>query len=143
MKNIINENTYMIIKKDDMLEIVDNKQVINQKISCNKYFDNCCKYYGSSFKGRKDATRFLTGITSKMPIIISESKKILIFPLYSLRNTNNIWLVYHNILAFKKVKNYVEITFKNQEKIILLVSYNIFKNQYLKTGNLLAIITLK
>lgn len=143
MENLINEDTYMIIKKNEILEIVDKDKVINQEISFTKYLNESCKYYGSTYRGRKSASIYLTGYKSKVPIIISESKKILIFPLFSSRNIDNIWIVYHNVYSFKKVKNYVEVTFKNQEKVILLVSYNIFKNQYFKTSNLIAILSLR
>lgn len=143
MENLVNENTYIIIKKGEKTEIVDNKQVINIDISFNKYINEICNYYGSSFRGRKEATQYLTGFKSKVPIILSESKKIAIFPLFSMRCDNNIWIVYNNVLSFKQVRQYVEVTFRNDEKIILLVSYNVFKNQYLKTSHLLTVLTMR
>ena len=59
------------------------------------------------------------------------------------RNQNNIWFVYNNVLSFKKIKNYVEVTFKNNEKTLFLISYNIFKNQMIKCYQLIALFLLR
>ena len=143
MKYIINEDMYFLIKKAKKVEIVTAKQNYDFMVSFDTLINESCKYYGSSYEGRKNGSRYLLNLTSKLPIILNEKKNLVIFPMNSDRNKNNIWFMYNNILSYKRVKNYVEITFKNKEKMIFLVSYYIFKNQMLKCGQLLTILLLR
>ena len=143
MKYIINENTYFLVKKDLSLEIMEEKQSYQIEENINEILNDSCKYYGSSYDGRKAGTKYLLPITSKVPIFLNEKKNIVIFPIESDRNKNNIWFVFNNILSYKKVKNYVEITFKNNEKYIFLMSFHIFKNQMIKCSQLISIFLLR
>ena len=95
------------------------------------------------YEGRKNGSRYLLSLTSKLPIILNEKKNLVLFPISSDRSKNNIWFLYNNILSYKKVKNYVEVTFKNKEKMIFLISYYIFRNQMLKCSQLLTILLLR
>lgn len=144
MEYIINEKTFYLMEKYQNIEIIEEKQVIKLKKSILSLIDENCKYYGSSYQGRKSATKYLIGITSKRPIFLSEKKNILLFPIYSERSQEKkIWFVYNNILKYRKVKKYVEVTFKNGETYLFLISFNVFKNQFLKTSELLAIMILQ
>lgn len=144
MEYIINEKTFYLMEKYQNIEIIEEKQVIKLKKSLLSLIDENCKYYGSSYQGRKSATKYLIGITSKSPIFLSEKKNILLFPIYSERSQEKkIWFVYNNILKYRKVKKYVEVTFKNGETYLFLISFNVFQNQFLKTSELLAIMTLQ
>lgn len=139
----INENTLFIMKNNQQVEIVSTEGKIVCIDYITKILDESCLYYGSSLDGRIKASKYLTKNNSKVPIIINEKDNLLLFPIYSLRNEIGLWFVYNNIISYRKVNKYVEVTFKNNEKILFLISYNIFYKQILKSGNLLAIYALK
>ena len=143
MKYIINESTYYLIKNNKQSEIMEKNNKVILPISLNTILDENCNYFGSSYEGRKASARFFLQINSKVPIILDEKKNIILFPMESDRNQNNIWFVYNNVLSFKKIKNYVEVTFKNNEKTLFLISYNIFKNQMIKCYQLIALFLLR
>lgn len=143
MKYIINEDMYFLIRKEKRIEIVTKEQNY-VFIGCfDTFINESCKYYGSSYEGRKNGSRYLLSLTSKLPIILNEKKNLVLFPINSDRSKNNIWFMYNNILNYKKVKNYVEVTFKNKEKMIFLISYYVFRNQMLKSSQLLTTLLLR
>ena len=142
MHYIINQNT-LFIQELETLEIYEKDQKFLYQGSLNKILDESCNYYGSSFQGRKKATKYLIGITSKAPIILSESQNLFLFPIFSSRNKVSLWFVYNNILSYRKNERFVDVTFKNNQQITFLISYNIFHNQLLKCSYLYAIANLK
>lgn len=82
----INRNTMALIPiNDDQTKIIekDNIFIINDNIM--NIIKNSCEYFGSSYLGRKEGTKKLTGITHKSPIIIEESNKLIYFPTESPR----------------------------------------------------------
>ncbi len=139
----INENTLFIMKKHEKVEIISLDGKIETKEHITKILDESCLYYGSSLEGRIKSSKYLTKLSSKVPIILNEKENLILFPIYSMRNEVGLWFIYNNIMNYRKVKKYVEVTFKNNEKVLFLISYNIFYNQMLKCGNLLAIFSLK
>ena len=143
MKYIIDEDMYFLIKKEKRVEVVTKNQNYEFMVTFDTFINESCKYYGSSYEGRKNGSRYLLSLTSKLPIILNEKKNLVLFPISSDRSKNNIWFLYNNILSYKKVKNYVEVTFKNKEKMIFLISYYIFRNQMLKCSQLLTILLLR
>ena len=48
--------------------------------SSNSIIKDNCEFYGSSYEGRCIGTKALTGIKTKYPIIIEESRSIIFFP---------------------------------------------------------------
>ncbi|MBE6140263.1 MAG: hypothetical protein E7172_01860 [Firmicutes bacterium] len=143
MKYIINNKTNLLIFKnyntliyEDEKELTINKEII-------KIIDESCCYYGSNYSGRKKSAKYLLNNATKLPIIISERDLLIMFPLESSRHKNGTWILYNSIKSYKKVKKNVEITFNNDKKFILEVSYNIFNNQVLKCSRLLAIYMLR
>ena len=143
MNYIINSETLWLKKNNYVVEVGETKKLLTIDRSLYKIIDESCKYYGSSLKGRISATKYLTGIVSKVPIIISEKKNFLIFPIFSERNEQGLWFVYNNIVSYRRVNKYVEITFINNEKVIFLISFTIFHNQFLKSSRLLALCALR
>ena len=127
MNYIINSETLWLKKNNYVVEVGETKKLLTIDRSLNKIID----------------TKYLTGIVSKVPIIISEKKNFLIFPIFSERNEQGLWFVYNNIVSYRRVNKYVEITFINNEKVIFLISFTIFHNQFLKSSRLLALCALR
>ena len=106
--------------------------------STNKIIEENCKFYGSSYKGRCDGTKYLTGIKSKYPIIIEESRNLIFFPTSSIRSNVNIWISLYKIKSYNKNKLGTKIIFNNNKKIDLNISIYSLENQYCRANLLKA-----
>jgi competence protein ComK len=127
----INKDTIAIVPIDDYKsKIYENEEeyIINK--SSNKIIEDNCKFYGSSYKGRCEGTRYLTGIKSKFPVIIEESRNIIFFPTGSIRNSNNCWLALNHIKNYSKTNFGCNITFRNNINIPFDISLYSLDNQY-------------
>lgn len=127
----INESTMFIKPNGKGQSIIceeESEYEINK--SPNKIIKDNCSFYGSSYIGRCEGTKSLTGIKSKFPIIIEESRKIIFFPTSSIRTKESIWLALNQIKDIQKDNKFSKIVFKNNSKIKLPISYYSLKNQY-------------
>lgn len=94
-----------------------------------------CIFFGSSYEGRKEATKQLTGITHKAPITIDSTNSIYFFPTTSPSNSQCIWISQEHIQVPRRDDSaYTEVIFKNKRTLSIPVSYNSFKNQVLRTA---------
>lgn len=94
-----------------------------------------CKYFGSSYEGRKEGTKQLTGITHKTPIIIDPISSIYFMPTSSPTKPDCIWVSHEHVLFHKKVDAHsTQVTFRNRKSMILPVSHHSFENQLLRTS---------
>lgn len=94
-----------------------------------------CRLYGSSFEGRKDGCRQLTGITHKIPIIIDPINLMYFFPTTSPNNLECAWISHDHVLHYEKVDSlHTRVTFQNKLKIVFRISYYSFQTQMLRTA---------
>ena len=94
----INSSTLAILPLDENRSMVyeEQEEYIIEK-SANSIIKENCQFYGSSYQGRCIGTKKLTGIKTKFPIIIEESRNIIFFPTNSIRNNQSIWISLNNI----------------------------------------------
>lgn len=92
-----------------------------------------CFGFGSTYEGRKEATRKLIGITHKVPIAISPF--IYFFPTASPEAPHCVWVAHEHVLDYRKgPENNITIArFTNNQRISLPVSPNSFENQLIRT----------
>ncbi len=127
----INSDTVAIIPiGEDLSKVYEKEEEYVVKKNCNKIIESNCKFYGSSYKGRCEGTKYLTGIKSKFPIIIEESRNIIFFPTGSIRSIDNCWLSLDNIKKYNRSSFGTEITFTNDKKITFDISLYSIDNQY-------------
>ncbi|MBP2241109.1 competence protein ComK [Cytobacillus eiseniae] len=94
-----------------------------------------CTFFGSSYEGRKEGTRQLTGITHKAPITIDPTNFIYFFPTTSASNSQCIWISTEHIFSYNRVdRAKTEIIFKNKRSYVVPVSFNTINNQILRTA---------
>ncbi len=127
----INMDTIAIVPIDEKVSKVYEKEeeyIVNK--SSNKIIENNCKYYGSSYRGRCEGTKYLTGIKSKCPIIIEEARDIIFFPTGSVRSKNNSWIALNHIKKYYKNLQGCEVIFYNEKVIPFDISLYSFDNQY-------------
>ena len=126
----INISTLAIIPIDENTSRVyeDEEEYLVNK-SSNSIIKSNCEYYGSSYKGRCEGTKYLTGIKSKQPIIIEESRNMIFFPTTSTRDKQSYWIALNKIDKYYKNKFNSAIKFNNDKSIDLNISYYSLDNQ--------------
>ena len=127
----INSSTLAIIPIDNNTSHVYEEEaeyIVNQ--NSNKIIDYNCKFYGSSYRGRCEGTKYLTGIKSKFPIIIEESRNIIFFPTSSIRKQDNSWISLNMIKKYKPNLYGTLIRFHNEKELDVPISFYSIDNQY-------------
>ena len=130
MEYEINSSTMAIIPIDENTSKVyeeENEYIINK--SSNSIIKENCEFYGSSYEGRCIGTKNLTGIKTKYPIIIEESRNIIFFPTTSVRTQQSSWIALNNIEKYTKNNKNSKIKFKNNKDININISYYSLENQ--------------
>lgn len=122
VKVIEEENDYIILK------------------STNEIINNSCKFFGSSYIGRHEGTKHLTGINYKAPIIIEETNEIIFFPTSSPRYENCCWISLKHIDKYEKELGNSKIIFKNGINLSLDISFSSLQNQILRSNLLRSVI---
>lgn len=123
----------LIIYYDNFNTVMINT---NGKIIINGNFirsilNKSCIFYGSSLNGRLKGSKDLLKCRYKLPIIISESNRLIFFPV-----NKYFWINFNMIESFEKKENHTIITFKNGYKRSIFVSYRVVNNQMLKCSRL-------
>ena len=116
----IDENSSKVYEEEE--EYIINK-------SSNAIIKDNCEFYGSSYEGRCIGTKALTGIKTKYPIIIEESRNIIFFPTTSTRTHQSSWIALNKIKSYSQKKNKSKIEFKNDTKVDFDISYYSLDNQ--------------
>ena len=126
----INTSTLAIIPLDENTSKVyeEEAEYIVHK-SSNSIIKNNCEFYGSSYKGRCEGTKYLTGIKSKCPIIVEESRNIIFFPTSSTRDKQSYWIALNKVDRYYREKYNSSIKFINNKKIKMNISYFSLDNQ--------------
>ncbi len=118
----------------------DNEYFIDTKSF--EVIEHSCEYFGSSYSGRQNGTKKLTGLKYKSPILVEESTRLIVFPTHSPRNEECIWLVLGKINKCypSKLPHMSIVEFSNGDKLELNVSYQIINNQILRATRLKVLI---
>ena len=137
----INSSTLAIVPiTEGISKIIEEDNVFTVSKSPTEIIDDSCKYFGSSYQGRFEGTKRLTGINYKSPIIIEETRNIIFFPTSSPRFHNCTWVALNQIDNFEKMKNNSVITFKSGQLLKLEISYGSLENQILRATRLESIL---
>ena len=130
MEYEINSSTMAIIPIDENTsKVYEEEDEYIIKKSSNGIIKENCEFYGSSYEGRCIGTKSLTGIKTKYPIIIEESRNIIFFPTTSTRTQQSSWIALNKIKNYKKLNNKSKIQFKNESNLNLNISFYSLENQ--------------
>ena len=133
----INRNTLAIIPiNDTQTKVVEKDNIFIVESSSIDIIRNSCEFFGSSYLGRKEGTRKLTGITHKCPIIIEESNLLIFFPTESPRLTSCSWIGFNFIKKYINNNGKTTIIFDNNKVLDVDVSYGVIDNQVLRSSKL-------
>lgn len=108
----------------------ETKYIVNK--SSNSIIKENCEFYGSSYEGRCIGTKSLTGIKTKYPIIIEESRNIIFFPTSSIRTKQSTWIAVNKVKSINQKSYKSQIEFKNKEKLDLDISIYSLENQFVR-----------
>ena len=130
MEYEINSSTMAIIPIDENTsKVYEEEDEYIIKKSSNGIIKENCEFYGSSYEGRCIGTKSLTGIKTKYPIIIEESRNIIFFPTTSTRTQQSSWIALNKIKTYTKNNTKSKIYFKNNFKVSLNISFYSLENQ--------------
>ncbi len=137
----INEDTYVVLAEEiGKTKIIekDNEYTINE--DAYKVMDESCKYYGSSYKGRIEASKKLLDCSYKLPIIVEESSALIFFPIKSSLLQDCCWINLNSIKSVEKNGNKCNITLINGKKLLIDISKLSIENQIYRSSKLESII---
>ncbi len=126
---IPNEGNGSLIFEDEERYIVDSSPF--------EIMEESCKYFGSTYEGRKNGSKEILGAEYKVPIIIEDSNNLIFFPTTSPETNNCIWISLKRVEKIEKIdKNTTKIIFDNKKEIIVDCSYRIIENQLSRASRL-------
>jgi len=129
-----NGNESSLIYEDESRYIIDNSPM--------HIMEESCKYFGSSYEGRKDGAKNILGAEYKIPIIIEDSNNIIVFPTTSPRSDDCAWISFGRVETFYKIDdNNTKIVFDNGKEIIVPCSFRSIENQVSRSARLKFILT--
>lgn len=126
----------MISKYDCHAIVIDSEG--SHQIAQNpvKLISDGCKFFGSSFEGRKSATKHLIGFTHKAPIMIDSMSSIFTFPTTSPKRKTDCTLIFPQHLSryHKAPHAKTHLVFYNGFELTLDMSFDSFSNQLARTS---------
>ncbi len=138
MKYEINRGTLALVPKDNENSIVyeDNESYIINQNAFN-IMEESCKYFGSTYEGRKNGARNILGAEYKVPIVVEDSDNLIIFPTTSPQAADCAWIALKKVKKIEKLEyNKTKIIFDNDSELIVNCSYRSIENQLSRASRL-------
>ena len=137
----INDDTYAVIsEKFGKTKVIEKNIEYQIEKDAYKVMDDSCKYYGSSYKGRLEASKKILECSYKLPIIVEESSALIFFPIKSSLLDDCCWINLNSIKKVIKMDNKSKILFKNDKEIIFDISKLSIDNQIYRSSRLESVI---
>lgn len=140
----INRFTMAILPGENKFcsEILEYEQEILVEKRPMEVIDQSCRYFGSSYSGRKTGSKDIANITHKPPVVIDPANSIYFFPTAASTKANCAWIAHSFVKEYKATKEHdTEITFTNGKQITVPMSVGSFENQLFRTAQLRAVIS--
>ncbi len=138
MKYEINRGTLAIVPNETTNSLVyedEERYLIEEKPF--QIMEESCKYFGSTYDGRKNSARDILGAEYKVPIIVEDSDNLIVFPTTSPQSDECIWISLRRVKKFEKIDGTnTKIIFDNNKEIIVPCSYRSIENQISRASRL-------
>ncbi len=138
MKYEISKGTLAIVpneKENSLVYEDDDRYIIDQ--TPFEIMESSCRYFGSTYNGRKDSARDILGAEYKVPIIIEDTNNLIVFPTTSPLSEDCIWISLKRIKKFERIdSSNTKIIFDNNKEIIVPCSYRTIENQISRASRL-------
>lgn len=138
----INDETLAIIP-DDIWNSIVVEDNCDYEVSGKplEIVDYSCKYFGSSYPGRKEGSKDVLNSSYKLPIVVEDTRNLVFFPTTSPTDDDCSWISLKNIKEYRRIDDLnTEVEFKNGKVITVGISYNSFNNQVLRASRLESIL---
>ena len=132
------KGTLAIVPNDEESSLVleDNERYIIQNTPF-QIMEESCRYFGSSYQGRKDGAKAILGAEYKVPIVIEDSSNLIAFPTTSPFASDCCWISLNRVYNIYKIDNFnTRIVFDNSEEIIVPCSFRSVENQMSRAARL-------
>lgn len=124
-----NEKENSVVYEDEERYIVDDKPF--------KIMEDSCKYFGSTYEGRKESAKDILGAEYKVPIVVEDTENLVIFPTTSPYSDECVWISLKRLKKFEKIDSFnTKIIFDNNKEIIVPCSYRTIENQISRASRL-------
>lgn len=134
----INEGTLAILATENgKSKIIEdnNNYIINQ--TPFDVMEHSCKYFGSSYEGRRQGSKEIIGANYKLPIIVEDGRNLVFFPTTSVEDSSCTWIAVNKIKNYEPLKyNSTKIVFSNDQSIIIPISFRSLQNQIFRATRL-------
>ena len=138
MKYEISKGTLAILPNEKNSSVVyedDERYII--KSTPFEIMEESCKYFGSTYEGRKDGAKEMLGAEYKVPIVIEDSNNLIVFPTTSPLSEDCVWISLKRVEKIEKIDaNNTKIIFDNKTEIIVDSSYRSIENQLSRASRL-------
>ena len=125
---MLTNDVVYLVKQNRSTKIVDIYKEIETNELINVVINKACLKHLTTLDGRLEAIKKGYNIYKLIPIYISNN--LILQPLYSSRNWNQIYINICNIKKVIKVNDFTVITFINDITINIDISYERFKRFY-------------
>lgn len=138
MKYEISRGTLAIVPNDKENSVVyedEERYIIDD--TPFKIMEDSCKYFGSTYEGRKESARDILGAEYKVPIVVEDTDNLVVFPTTSPYSDECVWISLKRLKKFEKVDSCnTKIIFDNNKEIIVPCSYRTIENQISRASRL-------
>ena len=113
----------------------EERYLVNEKPF--NIMDESCKYFGSSYEGRKEGAKSILGAEYKVPIVVEDSTNLIVFPTTSPYSDDCAWISLKRVYNICKIDaNNTKIVFDNNKEIIVPCSFRSLENQLSRASRL-------
>ena len=138
MKYEISKGTLAIVPNEKESSVVyeDEERYLIEDTPF-RIMEDSCKYFGSTYEGRKNSAREILGAEYKVPIIVEDSENLVVFPTTSPNSSECVWISLKRVKRFEKIDACnTKIIFDNNKEIIVPSSYRTIENQVSRASRL-------
>lgn len=138
MKYEVSNGTLAIVPNEEFNSVVyedDDRYIVEQ--TPFKIMEESCKYFGSTYEGRKDSAKEILGAEYKVPILVEDSNNLVVFPTTSPQSNDCVWISLKRVKTFEKIDACnTKIVFDNNKELIVPCSYRSIENQVSRASRL-------
>ena len=122
-------NESSLVYEDEVKYIIDDTPF--------HIMEESCKYFGSTYEGRKNGARDILGAEYKVPIVVEDEGNLIVFPTTSPSSFDCAWISLKRVKKILKIdSNTTKIIFDNNKEILVDCSYRMIENQLSRASRL-------
>ena len=138
MKYEINKGTLAVVPNEKTASLIyedEDRYIVEQ--TPFSIMEESCKYFGSTYEGRKEGSKAILGAEYKVPIVIEDSSNLIVFPTTSPFADDCCWISLKRVDNIYKIDSgNTKIVFDNNEEIIVPCSFRTIENQLSRASRL-------